>query len=321
MEIRQVYYALEIAKQKSFSKAARNLYITQPAITHQIKALEEELQVQLFERTPQGVNLTLEGEKFCRYGEKIIEAVDDLRSAFDLGEPDETPLLRIGVFPFYNTSPLQHILTSFFAGNYKVFGNLKTIDNYQAFERLESGDLDFAVVKSRQENIPDNLQYITLTKENLYLLISRKSDCIQGGTIPVQELGKFPLLTGEKDSHFYREMKDMYSKYDVPFNISFMNTKETQIMLEMIKDDVGVILATEQVARNLESDKIAALRIEPNQTFHTILAYPKSRKLKGIYLTFKNYVSDRYASANQKTQKLETTARTKDWEESENETE
>lgn len=321
MEIRQVYYALEIAKQKSFSKAARNLYITQPAITHQIKALEEELQVQLFERTPQGVNLTLEGEKFCNYGEKIIEAVDDLRSAFDLGEPDETPLLRIGVFPFYNTSPLQHILTSFFAGNYKVFGNLKTIDNYQAFERLESGDLDFAVVKSRQENIPKNLQYITLAKENLYMLISRKSDRIQGGTIPVQELGKFPLLTGEKDSHFYREMKDMYNKYDVPFNISFMNTKETQIMLEMIKDGVGVILATEQVARTLESDEIAALQIEPFQTFLTILAYPKNRKLKGIYLTFKNYVADRYASADWKMGRFTSAAHTQDREESENETE
>ena len=202
-----------------------------------------------------------------------------------------------------------------------MFGNLKTIDNYQAFERLESGDLDFAVVKSRQENIPKNLQYITLAKENLYMLISRKSDRIQGGTIPVQELGKFPLLTGEKDSHFYREMKDMYNKYDVPFNISFMNTKETQIMLEMIKDDVGVILATEQVARNLESDEIAALQIEPNQTFHTILAYPKSRKLKGIYLTFKNYVSDCYASANREMQRIKDTTHEKYREESENETE
>lgn len=321
MEIRQVYYALEIAKQKSFSKAARKLYITQPAITHQIKALEEELQVQLFDRTPQGVTLTQEGEKFCRYGEKIIGTVDDLRCAFDLGNPDETPILRIGVFPFYSASPLQHILTSFFAGNYKVFGNMKTTDNYQAFKRLESGDLDFAVIKIKPGNIPESLEYITLDEENLYLLIQRKSNRIHGGTIPVQTLGDFPLLTGEEDSHYYREMKILYDKYNMPFNVSFMNTKETQIMMEMIKNGVGVVLATEHVARTLESDEIAALRIEPSQTLHTVLAYPKNRKLRGIYLTFKNYVADHYTFANQEVKNLITVPHILNQEELENETE
>lgn len=316
-----MYYALEIAKQKSFSKAARKLYITQPAITHQIKALEEELQVQLFDRTPQGVTLTQEGEKFCRYGEKIIGAVDDLRCAFDLGNPDETPILRIGVFPFYSASPLQHILTSFFAGNYKVFGNMKTTDNYQAFKRLESGDLDFAVIKIKPGNIPENLEYITLDEENLYLLIQRKSNRIHGGTIPVQTLGDFPLLTGEEDSHYYREMKILYDKYNMPFNVSFMNTKEAQIMIEMIKNGVGVVLATEHVARTLESDEIAALRIEPSQTLHTVLAYPKNRKLRGIYLTFKNYVADHYTFANQEVKNLITVPHILNQEELENETE
>lgn len=316
-----MYYALEIAKQNSFSKAARKLYITQPAITHQIKALEEELQVQLFDRTPQGVTLTQEGEKFCRYGEKIIGAVDDLRCAFDLGNPDETPILRIGVFPFYSASPLQHILTSFFAGNYKVFGNMKTTDNYQAFKRLESGDLDFAVIKIKPGNIPENLEYITLDEENLYLLIQRKSNRIHGGTIPVQTLGDFPLLTGEEDSHYYREMKILYDKYNMPFNVSFMNTKETQIMMEMIKNGVGVVLATEHVARTLESDEIAALRIEPSQTLHTVLAYPKNRKLRGIYLTFKNYVADHYTFANQEVKNLITVPHILNQEELENETE
>lgn len=316
-----MYYALEIAKQKSFSKAARKLYITQPAITHQIKALEEELQVQLFDRTPQGVTLTQEGEKFCRYGEKIIGAVDNLRCAFDLGNPDETPILRIGVFPFYSASPLQHILTSFFAGNYKVFGNMKTTDNYQAFKRLESGDLDFAVIKIKPGNIPESLEYITLDEENLYLLIQRKSNRIHGGTIPVQTLGDFPLLTGEEDSHYYREMKILYDKYNIPFNVSFMNTKETQIMMEMIKNGVGVVLATEHVARTLESDEIAALRIEPSQTLHTVLAYPKNRKLRGIYLTFKNYVADHYTFANQEVKNLITVPHILNQEELENETE
>lgn len=298
MEIRQVYYALEIAKCHSFSAAARNLYVTQPAITHQIKSLEEELQVELFTRSSHGVELTSEGEKFCTYAERIIDAVDDLRYAFGIGSREDQPLLQVGIFPFYASSPLQHILSSFFASNYKVMGNLKTMDNYKAFDMLKSGELDFAIVKLRQEKIPQNIQYTILNQENMYALLKRNDQVITGGTIPIRDLGKFPLLTGETDSHYYIEMKELYEKYNIPFHISFINTKESNLMMEMVKDGVGTLLATEHVARSLESDEVTALRIEPNQTMVTILAYPKTKKLKGIELTFKNYIVEQYKEIN-----------------------
>jgi LysR family transcriptional regulator, hydrogen peroxide-inducible genes activator len=294
MEIRQIYYALEIAKCRSFSAAARNLYITQPAITHQIKALEEELQVCLFKRSTHGVEVTPDGHKFCEYAMKVIESVDELRSAFHLGGPDDFPLLQIGVFPFYGSSPLQHILSTFFASNYKVVGNLKTVDNYEAFNLLGAGDLDFAIIKIREENIPSNISYVTLNRENIYALLKRDEKLIKGGTLTMQELGKFPLLTGETDSHYYKEMQDLYEKNNIPFQRSFLNTKETALMVEMVKNGFGTLLATEHVARSLESDEIMALRIVPNQTFETILAFPQNRKFSGIYLTFKNYVMDQY---------------------------
>ena len=53
MEIRQIYYVLEVAKQRSFSKAAEALFVSQPAISQQIHALEEELSVKLFKRDTQ----------------------------------------------------------------------------------------------------------------------------------------------------------------------------------------------------------------------------------------------------------------------------
>ncbi|MDO4383641.1 MAG: LysR family transcriptional regulator [Eubacteriales bacterium] len=300
MEIRQIYYALETAKCRSFSKAAKNLYITQPAITHQIKALEEELQVRLFERTTHGIKLTPDGEKFCEYGERIIHAVDDLRTAFDVGGPDYQPLLQIGVFPFYSSSPLQHMLTAFFANNYKVVGKLRTTDNYQAFEMLQNGELDFAIVKTRKENIPPTVSYRILDQENLYVLIQRDKMDSEDGTIPLSRLGEFPLLTGDDDSHFYQEMQEMYEKNNIPFRVPFMNTKETHIIAEMVEEGVGIALATDQTANRLESDVVAALRIEPEQKFCTIVAYPKKKHPRGIYLTFLNYLEDEYRKLTKK---------------------
>ena len=251
MEIRQVYYVLEVAKQKSFSGAAKALYVTQPAISHQINALEEELQVKLFNRDTHNVSLTTDGVKFCEYARKIIDAIDDLFQAFDLERSDEKPVLRVGVYPFYGKSPLRRILSSFFAANSNVLGNIKVTDNYAAYDMLRKGDLDFAIIKCRRDNMPD-LEHTEIGDERLYAVISRKMSGYNANIMPISDLGKYPLLTGEKDSHFYVEMEKLYRENDIPFNVSFMNTSETTLMQDMVRDGVGIILATESTAMSLE---------------------------------------------------------------------
>jgi len=291
MEIRQVYYVLEVARQKSFSKAAKVLYVTQPAISHQINALEEELQTKLFARDTHSVTLTKDGEKFCDYAQKIVASIDDLYEAFDLESSEEKPVLRIGVFPFYGKSLLRRTLSSFFATNSNVMGKIKVVDNYAAYEMLKKGDLDFAIIKCRRENMPD-FDYTEICSERLYAVISRRLPGFSSNIMPIEKLGDYPLLTGEKDSHFYIEMEKLYRENNIPFNVSFMNTLETSLMQDMVKDGVGIILATESTAISLEDDDIAALPIEPDQDLVTLIIYNDKRKLRGAYLAFRNYVVD-----------------------------
>ncbi len=296
MEIRQIYYVLEVARQNSFSKAAKALYVTQPAISHQISALEEELQVKLFTRDTHRVMLTKDGEKFCDYAKHIIDSIDDLYHAFDLESSEEKPVIRIGVFPFYGKSPLRRTLSSFFAANSNVMGNIKVTDNYAAYDLLKKGDLDFAIIKCRRENIPA-FDYTELASEKLYAVISRKMPDVNGNVMPLHNLGHYPLLTGEKNSHFYIEMEKLYRENGIPFNVSFMNTLETSLMQDMVKNKVGIILATESTAISLENDEIAALPIEPSQDLVTIIIHNSEKKLRGAYLAFRNYVVDSFKQA------------------------
>ena len=291
MEIRQVYYVLEVARQKNFSKAAKALYVTQPAISHQINALEDELQTKLFVRDTHNVSLTADGEKFCEYARKIVESIDDLYDAFDLENSEEKPVIKIGVFPFYKNSPLRRTLTMFFSSMTNVVGNIKVTDNYAAYEMIKNGTLDFAIIKTRRENMPD-LKGDILETEKLYAVISRKMPGLNTNTLKLEDLGKYPLLSGEKDSHFYIEMKKLYKDNGIPFNVSFMNTLETDIMQDMVKNGTGIILATEKVAMSLEDDQVAALPIEPAQELVTVLLYHDKKKLRGAYLAFRNYLMD-----------------------------
>ncbi len=300
MEIRQVYYVLEVAKQRSFSKAAEMLFVSQPAISQQIHALEEELQSKLFKRDTHSVVLTAEGEKFCAYAKDVVGSVNKLLAAFGQSTADNKTLIRIGVFPFYKASGLVPIINDFFVERQNVIGSIKVVENYRAYEMLEAGQLDFVIIKSRIENAnrPD-IRYEALRAERLNVLISREHTLAKRNKIQVEALSRLPLLTGESDSHFFNEMKEFYERYGVDFNVAFMNTGETDIMLDMVQAGTGILLVTDTVAKQYENDEIAALEIDPEQEIMIFLAWKKSWRLSGAYTAFKNYVMEHFAAVQE----------------------
>jgi DNA-binding transcriptional LysR family regulator len=72
MQLRQIRYVLELYKCGSFSKAAQNLYVTQPTLSQQIQSLEKELNLKLFVRNSRGITLTDAGDEFVSYAQNII---------------------------------------------------------------------------------------------------------------------------------------------------------------------------------------------------------------------------------------------------------
>ena len=83
MDTKQIDYVLELAKTKNFNRAAENLFISQPALTYQIKAIEAEIGFMLFERSPRGAVLTPAGEQFCITLRNIR---DEFRLAVEQGQ-------------------------------------------------------------------------------------------------------------------------------------------------------------------------------------------------------------------------------------------
>ncbi|MGX7196415.1 LysR family transcriptional regulator [Enterococcus olivae] len=89
MNIQQMRYVAAIANNGSFREAAKKLYISQPSLSHAIKELEKELDVQLFERTRQGASLTSEGMDFFQYTQPILAQVELLENRYLANEQHE----------------------------------------------------------------------------------------------------------------------------------------------------------------------------------------------------------------------------------------
>lgn len=295
MEVRQIVYVLEVAKQKNFSKAAQALYITQPTVSQQIRSLEDELGVSLFTRDTHNVILTTDGEKFCDYGQSVIDAIDELMQVFGQKNSEEKTILRIGVYTFYTVTGLAKGIARFITNNANVLCDVKILDNYGVYDCLKNGELTFGIIKSRPEHIRHEFEHIELTSgDYLNLLTCKDSEYGLRDSINVSEIGELNLTTGSKNSHLYNEMQAFHREHHQKMKISFSTIDDPDMMLDLISQGFTSALATKSVADAIQNDGIVAIPIEPPQEFRTYLVYVKGRKHNGSEKNFINYIKTMY---------------------------
>ena len=139
MDLKQLQYFVTCAQAGSFSDAARILYSTQPSVSKVIKSLEDTLGMQLFERLPRGIRLTVQGQKVYRYACKITNEIDVLENMAFRGM---TKWIRISMNP-----------SSWFANQFVDFYN-ETYDKNYHFQLTTAG------VRSVMERVRDYMDDI-----------------------------------------------------------------------------------------------------------------------------------------------------------------
>ncbi|MBQ8392235.1 MAG: LysR family transcriptional regulator [Clostridia bacterium] len=89
MNIQYLKYAIEVEKNKSISKAAKNLYMGQPNLSRAIKELEDSLGIIIFERNSKGITVTPHGEEFLQYAKRILSQIDELEDIYKTGKTNK----------------------------------------------------------------------------------------------------------------------------------------------------------------------------------------------------------------------------------------
>ena len=292
MELRQIYYVLEIAKHKNFTKAAEALFTTQPNLSKQVNSLEQELGAKLFFRSQHSVVLTRDGERFCEHAEKIVEELDSLMSDFNQNTKTEKAVLNIAVFPFFQKVGYASVLRNFYREHANVLGTLRLADNFQAYKEMDSGDIDFSILKLRPEDRQERFTYLLLMEEELLGMVSSTSALAQNEKLSAEDLRDTLVLTGEEGSHLYEEMANIYRERDIPYNVAYKNTFNIDFLIDMLSDIDGITFITESAAAS--AGEVAAIPLDPPVKYCTYLVYPKERNYTGIYKSFIDYIVDEF---------------------------
>lgn len=155
----------------SFTAAAERLFISQPALSQQIRKLEDTLGVKLFDQRRHASELTPSGELFLQEGKRILQIYNQLLQRLDILENPTLDIIRFGISPFYSRHYLPHLLPPLISKHPSLKYEITENYSYLIEKELIDGHLDFCMVPQQPKN--PLLEYEPLHLETIWLAIPR----------------------------------------------------------------------------------------------------------------------------------------------------
>lgn len=168
MNLKQIEAFVHIAEGKSFSKAAKELYLTQPTISAHIASLEKELNVRLFVRNTKEVSLSTDGEVLYQYAMQMVQLQKDIEEEFGKGGHREKQCIRIAASSINSQYILPELMMSF---NQKHRGEQFSVietDSLEALEKVVNHDVDLGFVGTMYDK--KNCKYIPFSHDGLVVI-------------------------------------------------------------------------------------------------------------------------------------------------------
>lgn len=268
MELYKIFYI--VAKNGSISAAANILFISQPAITFQIKKLEEQLDVSLFTRTKHGVILTEEGKILFNYVKDGIENIINGENAITNLKNLDSGTIRIGV----STTICRYILMPHLEEFHKKYPKIDIqINNNLSnnlLKELRNGNLDILIMFS-PENDNKDLILRPITDVQDIFVGNKKYYDLTKGKLNLKNLESYPLILPSSSSnsriHLNKYLKE--NKCDITPKLEVVSYN---LIIDLIKAGFGIGYATKEfISDELNNKSLYEIKIDNNISKRTIV--------------------------------------------------
>ncbi|MEX1082477.1 MAG: LysR family transcriptional regulator [Halofilum sp. (in: g-proteobacteria)] len=256
MEIASLQTFISVAEGGSFSRAADALFLTQPAVSKRVFALEEELGARLFDRMSRSVRLTEAGEALLTHARRVLAELEASRQAIADLQGTVGGRLRIGTSHHVGLHRLPPVLRAFSAQYPEVELDLHFMDSEQACFAIERGDLELAVV-TLPETPPETLLTETIWPDPLVLIAGAEHPLAHAGSLTPGALADHGAILPAPTTFTRRLLNEALR----PHGIRLRVTLETNY-LETIKMMVSVGLGWSALPRTMALPELVELRIQ-----------------------------------------------------------
>ena len=292
MDIRELQYFLEIAREQNITRAAEKLHISQPPLSRQMQALEEELGVQLFIRGKRKITLTTEGAFLKERAEQLVELSQKTkRQIQELGDI-VGGMLYIGSVESLATGMMPKWIEAFHKQFPKVCFHWSSGNSDDVLERLEKGIIDVAIVRAPCND--EKFTCISLGKEPWAVFFHQEHALArrQGDTVDLCELNGEPLIIPARKSR-EREIAGWFHKNGYEANICYQISPVLNAV-SLVEYNMGAAILPESVNDYAVQKKIGMKRIvNPVMESEILMVYRKFTTLPDAAARFVQFICER----------------------------
>jgi len=278
LNLNQLRVFYEAAGSGSFTAAARRLFITQPAVTAQVRLLEEKCNLKLFKKRGRNVYLTDEGKTLYEYIRKIFEFEKEVEQTIEDMRELKRGVLRLGTSKTYARYFMPFLITIFRNAYPHVKINLDEGSSLDVIHSLLAFRNEVAVI-ARVEDNPD-VCFIPFSQEELVLILAPVHPLAGREQITVGELAGEPIIAKERGSGTRKLVNGLFEGEGVSPDI-LMETNNAEFIKQVVQRGEGVsFIVKEAVLTELQDKKLVTVPIKEHRMFLDVsIAYLRKQPL------------------------------------------
>jgi len=294
MDIRHLEYFVEVARQKSFSKAANITHVSQSAISKMIKDLETELGTSLFNRTSKYVQLTDAGMVFLDQAQQVVVMFHNLTTEFENKIKMEKGKIFIGLPPITGSTIFAELLGEFNKKYPQIEINLSEYGSKKVALAIQDGTLDIGVICI----VPDNEHFDSrsFTKDPLFVIVSSQNPIGQLPSIELASLSNESFVLYSEDFSLHDEIINQCKKAGFSPNVIF-ETSQRELMTQIVAANLGIAFLPSEVCKELDSNRIASVPLVRPQIIHSMsIIWKKGRFMSHAARLWLQFAEDYFTS-------------------------
>ncbi|HEB59236.1 MAG TPA: LysR family transcriptional regulator [Gammaproteobacteria bacterium] len=256
MDIAELHAFIAVAETRSFSTAAERLFLTQPAVSKRIAALESELAVPLFDRIGRQVALTEAGDTLLPRARRIVQEITDSKRALADLRGQVAGRLQIGTSHHIGLHRLPPVLREYTAAWPEVELDIEFMDSEDACQAVQQGRLELGIVTLPSRPMAD-LEYRPLWPDPLAVFVAPDHPLAHCDPLTPQTLADHPAILPAHGTYTRERIEAALAPHHVELQISMATN-----YLETIKMMVSVGLGWSILPVSMQSDDVAVRQLE-----------------------------------------------------------
>ena len=277
MTITQLQYVLAVAEHKNFTLAADKCFVTQPTLSMQIQKVEEELNIQIFDRTKKPIQLTEIGQKIVNQAKNIVNEADRMKDIVEQQKGFIGGEFKLGIIPTVMPTLLPMFLNTFVKKYPKVKLIIEELNTDDIILRLKNGNLDAAIAATPLNE--EKLKEIVIYYEPFVAYIPEKHRIADKKEIEVSDLNLDEILLLQ-DGHCFRDgILNLCKNQDVaPANNFQIQSGSFETLIKLADEGLGLTLLPYLHTLDLkEKDKLKLKHFkDPKPAREISLIFPKT---------------------------------------------